>query len=66
LPAENISINGNSIVARVPLSMLGSKGFKPEQYRWNLWPRWDGIPFGDPQISDFAPGDRTASVNVAP
>jgi hypothetical protein len=66
LPAANISIDGNTIMARVPLSMLVSLGLNPEQYMWNLWPRWDGIPFSDPQISDFAPGNRTAIVNVAP
>jgi hypothetical protein len=66
LPAENISINGNSILARVPLSMLASQGLNPEQYMWNLWPRWDGIPFSDPQISDFSPDDRNAIVNATP
>jgi len=62
LPAENITVNGNSILVRVPLSMLNSKGLTPEQYTWNLWPRWGGVPFGDPQISDFAPNDHNASV----
>jgi len=42
--------------------MLDSKGLDPEQYMWNLWPRWDGIPFSDPQISDFAPDDHNAVV----
>ncbi len=66
LPAANITINGKNIVARVPLSMLPSKGFTPRNYKWNLWPRWGGIPFSDPQVSDFAPDNRNASVSAAP
>ncbi|MEJ7606684.1 MAG: hypothetical protein WKF37_10540, partial [Bryobacteraceae bacterium] len=62
LPAGSVTVSGNTIVARVPLSMLPSKGLKPEQYMWNLWPRWGGIPMSDPQISDFAPGNRNAVV----
>jgi len=32
---------------------------------WNLWPRWGGVPFGDAQISDFAPSDHNSKVNVS-
>src|SRR5262249_41471916 len=56
LPPENISIDGKTIVARVPLALLPGKGLQPEQYMWNLWPRWeDGMGLSDAQISDFAP-----------
>src|SRR6266849_3974195 len=67
LPPENISIDGNTIVARVPLSLLPGKGLAPEYYTWNLWPRWDdGMGLSDPQISDFAPDDRNAQVCFVP
>ena len=62
LPPTAVTITGNTIVVRVPLSLLPSNGLKPEQYMWNLWPRWGGIPFGDAQISDFAPDNRNAVV----
>ena len=62
LPPSAVTITGNTIVVRVPLSMLPSNGLKPEQYMWNLWPRWGGIPMSDPQISDFAPDNRNAVV----
>jgi hypothetical protein len=65
LPPENISIDGNTIVARVPLSLLPGKGFGPEDYMWNLWPRWDdGMGLSDPQVSEFAPTDRNAPLCV--
>jgi len=65
LPSENVTVDGNNLLVRVPVSMLESKGLTPQQYLWNLWPRWDGVPFGDPQISDFSPANRTAIVNSA-
>jgi len=65
LPPDNISIDGNTIVARVPLSLLPGKGLGPEDYMWNLWPRWDdGMGLSDPQVSEFAPIDRTAPLCV--
>ena len=64
LPPTAVTITGNTIVVRVPLSMLPSNGFQPEQYMWNLWPRWGGIPMSDPQISDFAPNTRNSIVTT--
>jgi hypothetical protein len=64
LPPENIIVNGRNILVRVPVSLLPSKGFTPQNYKWNLWPRWGGVPFGDPQISDFAPNNRNATVRT--
>lgn len=65
LPPENISIDGNTVTARVPLSLLPPRGLQPEEYTWNLWPRWDdGMGLSDPQISDFAPDDHNAPVCV--
>src|SRR5262249_16867181 len=67
LPPEAISIVGNTIVARVPLSLLPGKGLQPEDYLWNLWPRWDdGMGLHDEQLSVFAPDDRMARVCLVP
>jgi hypothetical protein len=66
LPQGSITISGNTIEALVPVSFLASRGFSLDQYGWNLWPRWGGIPFSDAQISDFAPDDRNAHVTVVP
>jgi hypothetical protein len=66
LPAGSVTSSGNTIEALVPLSLLPSRGLSAPQYGWNLWPRWGGIPFSDAQISDFAPDDRNAVVNVVP
>lgn len=65
LPPENIVVLDKTILVWVPLSMLPSYvGRPPQEYTWNLWPRWDGIPMSDEQISDFAPDDHNASVVV--
>ena len=65
LPPENISIDGKTIVAKVPLSLLPGKGLQPEEYMWNHWPRWDdGMGLSDPQVSDFALDDRNAPLCV--
>lgn len=64
LPAGNVTNSGNTIQALVPLSSLPSRGFLLGQYGWNLWPRWGGIPMSNAQISDFAPNDRNALVDV--
>src|SRR5262249_6796687 len=65
LPPEAISIDGNTIAARVPLSLLPGKGLQPEDYLWNLWPRWDdGMGLHDEQISAFIPNDRMATLSV--
>lgn len=64
LPAGNVTSSGSTIQALVPLSSLPSRGFSLSQYGWNLWPRWGGIPMSNAQISDFAPNDRDALVDV--
>lgn len=66
LPAGSVTISGNTIEVLVPVSFLPSQGFTPDQYQWNLWPRWGGVPFGDAQISDFAPDSTNAEVQVVP
>ncbi|NNM77800.1 PEPxxWA-CTERM sorting domain-containing protein [Sphingomonas sp. ID1715] len=53
LPGANITIDGSSFSARVPLAMLPSTGFSPARYAFNLWPR---VALGaNNQIADFAP-----------
>ena len=65
IPSENITIEDSTISVRVPASLLPSRGLTRDQYTWNLWPRWDGVPFSDEQISDFAPDFDMAPVTVA-
>jgi len=65
IPSENITIEDSTISVRVPASLLPSRGLTRDQYTWNLWPRWDGVPFSDEQISDFAPDFGNAPVTVA-
>jgi hypothetical protein len=67
LPPDGITMAGNTITARVPLELLPSKGLAPEDYTWNLWPRWDdGMGLSDAQISDFAPNEHMAKVCFVP
>ncbi len=55
-----VTIDGNSFSVVVPLSLLPSTGFAPQDYGFNLWPR---VGTGNNnQISDFAPDNA----NVAP
>jgi hypothetical protein len=66
ISSENITIEGPTITMRIPASLLPPRGLTRDQYQWNLWPRWGGIPFSDEQISDFAPDFDNAPVTVAP
>lgn len=66
LAAGAVTSAGNTIQALVPVSFLPSRGLPLDQYGWNLWPRWGGIPFSDAQISDFAPNSTNATVDVVP
>lgn len=65
IPSENITIEDSTISVRVPASLLPPRGLTRDQYTWNLWPRWGGVPFSDAQISDFAPDFDNAPVTVA-
>jgi len=64
LSAGSVSVSGNSITGIVPGSFLPSQGFAPEQYTWNLWPRFGAG--NNNQISDFAPDNRNVTVSVVP
>lgn len=59
----NATIVGNLFTISVPLSLLASTGFTPEQYGWNLWPR-NGIGAGT-FATDFAPDNAMLAVNAA-
>lgn len=62
LDPSAISISGNSFSVAVPLSLLPSTGFAPEDYGFNLWPR---VGTGNNnQISDFAPNNANISAAV--
>lgn len=60
--ANAVTISGNTISALVPLSLLGSTGFGPRQYGFNLWPRSPGA--GNTFIADFAPDASTFAASV--
>lgn len=57
-------INGNAFSLDVPLALLASTGFAPENYGFNLWPRGAGT--GAAAISDFAPDNATISAAPEP
>lgn len=53
-----IAIAGNILTVKVGLGLFPSTGFSPEQYGFNLWPRFNG------QIPDFAPDNATLAAAV--
>jgi hypothetical protein len=65
LPPGSVTFSGNTIEGRVPLALLPSLGFAPDQYTWNLWPRFAGAT-GNAQISDFAPDNSNALIATIP
>jgi len=64
LAAGAVHVNGNTISATVPVSMLPSQGLAPASYTWNFWPesKLGQAPF----VSDFAPDARNAALTVVP
>ena len=60
--AQTATILDNTFSLLVPLSLLPSTGFTPENYGWNLWPR-NGLGVNT-QISDFAPNNATLSAGI--
>ena len=56
------TIAGSSFSLVVPLSLLPTTGFTPENYGWNLWPR-NGLGANN-QISDFAPENATLPAGI--
>jgi PEP-CTERM motif len=73
LPAGAARITGSSFELDIPVALLPSQGFQPQQYGINLWPRDSASPrpagatTTDFQIADFAPNNATFAANaVAP
>lgn len=59
-----VSITGATMTARVAATELPTQGFALSDYTYNLWPR---IGSGNNnQISDFAPDNTNAKVDVVP
>jgi len=63
LPAADVSVNGNELIARIPISLLPSLGFTVGQYGFNLWPR-DASAAGNGQIADFAPNNAVFRATI--
>jgi hypothetical protein len=65
-----VSIAGNVLNVIVPLALLPSTGFSPEQYGFNIWPRSAvTLDPGQPPtgvISDFAPNNSTVAAVATP
>lgn len=59
-----ITISGNTITAIVDLALLPTRGFAPDAYTFNLWPRSPGA--GNTFIADFAPDNSNARVTDVP
>ena len=56
--AGGVTIDGDTLAATVPLSLLFSMGFAPEDYTFTLWSRTRVNPLADganSEIADFAP-----------
>ncbi len=60
-----VTISGDTLSLIVPLSMLPTSGFSPENYGWNIWPR-SGTVGGNAVISDFAPENSTIAAIPEP
>ena len=58
------TISGADLSVVVPLALLPSTGFNPNQYAFNIWPRNGADPAHNFQISDFAPD--TANLAAVP
>ena len=73
VPIDPVTISGPTISAFVPGSIIPSLGvFAPEDYTWNLWPRFLldnslGQIFTDnAAVSDFAPDASNAALTLVP
>ncbi|MCA1654339.1 MAG: PEPxxWA-CTERM sorting domain-containing protein [Sphingomonadales bacterium] len=62
LATGSVTINGNMFSALIPLSLLPSTGFLPQDYGFNLWPRSGSGQ--NAQIADFAPQNATLAAGV--
>jgi hypothetical protein len=58
-----ILLSGNQFIVDVPVSLLTSTGATPQNYGFNIWPRFGATVTGNAQISDFAPDNALLSAN---
>lgn len=68
LDPADITIDGNSFTASVPLSVMlhGVDLLPPEQWTYNLWPRNSAVIGNNAAVSDLAPDDGNSPVRVVP
>jgi hypothetical protein len=55
-------LSGNEFIVNVPVSLLPSTGFTPQNYGFNIWPREGATVTGNGQITDFAPDNALLAV----
>lgn len=55
-------LSGNQFIVNVPVSLLPSTGFTPQQYGFNIWPREGAVVTNNSQITDFAPNNALLAV----
>jgi hypothetical protein len=58
-----VLLSGNQFIVDVPVSLLTSTGATPQNYGFNIWPRFGATVTGNGQISDFAPDNALLSAN---
>jgi hypothetical protein len=58
-----VLLSGNQFIVDVPVSLLTSTGATPQNYGFNIWPRFGSTVTGNAQISDFAPDNALLSAN---
>ena len=63
MTALDATLVGSVFTVSVPLALLPTTGATPEQYGFNLWPRYGATVTGNDQISDFAPENALLTVN---
>jgi hypothetical protein len=67
-PTAGVTVthSGDELFAIIPLSVLPSTGFAPQNYTWNLWPCDPLFASGNAAVSDFAPDNSDAAVTLTP
>ena len=66
LPLADVVVSGNALSLTVPVTLLPSLGFLPNEYLVNLWPRLGLDPTDNTQIAEFAPSDSDVLVTDTP
>ena len=58
----SVLLAGNEFIVSVPVSLLPSTGFAPQNYGFNIWPREGAVVTNNSQITDFAPNNALLAV----